>query len=318
MAAIQNGATAGNLTAESDGVRHPAALIYPLWILFCAVLIVVAVRDYYRGGGDRWWRPILWEGSSVVFATLLLAIQRTAGRRYDRWLSEPTKWFAHNLKWLVVAQSEDGIAAAEAIARHTPDVAFLDIQMAGLTGLEVAAQLEQRDAPLLVFVTAFDAHAIRAFELSAIDYLLKPFDKDRLLLTLARVRERARDRVARASAVATARAQTRSSERLLVPDGGQLHLIDISTVEWIEAADNYVHVHTPSRSYLLRRTLRDLLSQLGEHQFARIHKSAAVNLAAIRALAPLFKGDHDVRLRSGKTLRLSRRYKDALFACMQR
>ena len=121
-----------------------------------------------------------------------------------------------------------------------------------------------------------------------------------------------------ASAVATARAQTNSSERLLVPNGEQLQLIDTASIEWIEADDNYVHVHTPVRSYLLRRTLQDLLSQLGERQFARIHKSTAVNVAAIQTLSPLFKGDHDVQLRSGRTLRLSRRYKDALFARMQR
>jgi len=218
----------------------------------------------------------------------------------------------------IVAQSEDGMRAAKDILGKGPDVAFLDIQMPGLTGLEVAAQLDQDDAPLLVFVTAFDAHAIRAFELNAVDYILKPFDKDRLLVTLTRVRGRTRDRKARASAVATARAQTHSSERLLVPDGEELRLIDTSIIEWIEADDNYVHVHTAAHSYLLRRTLQDLLSQLGERQFARIHKSTAVNLAAIHTLAPLFKGDHDVQLRSGKTLRLSRRYKDALFARMQR
>ena len=108
----------------------------------------------------------------------------------------------------IVAQPEDGLGAAAAILRDAPDVAFLDIQMPGLSGLEVAAQLEQDEAPLLVFVTAFDAHAIRAFELSAIDYILKPFDKDRLLLTLARVRARTQDRKARASGVAAARAQT--------------------------------------------------------------------------------------------------------------
>jgi two-component system LytT family response regulator len=218
----------------------------------------------------------------------------------------------------VVAQPEDGLRGAEAILRHEPDVAFLDIQMPGLSGLEVAAQLEQDQAPLIVFVTAFDEHAVRAFELNAIDYVLKPFDKERLLLTLARVRGRTRDRVARASAVATARAQTHSGERLLVPEGGELRIIETATIEWLEADDNYVHVHTGARSYLLRRTLQDLLVQLGERQFARIHKSAAVNLAAIQALSPLFKGDHDVQLRSGKTLRLSRRYKAALFTRMRR
>ena len=227
-------------------------------------------------------------------------------------------WLVEQGDMEVVAQCADGFDAAEAIGRVKPDVVFLDIQMSGLTGLEVAAQLEQATAPLLVFVTAFNEHAIRAFELSAVDYLLKPYDKDRLLKTLARVRTRTLDRAARSNAVATARAQTNSSERLLVPENGQLLLIDSASIEWIEADDNYVHVHTAQRSHLLRRTLQDLLCQLGERQFVRIHKSTAVNVAAIAALVPLFKGDHDVQLRSGRILRLSRRYKDALFALVRR
>ena len=227
-------------------------------------------------------------------------------------------WLIEQGDMEVVAQCADGFDAAGAIGRVKPDVVFLDIQMSGLTGLEVAAQLEQGTAPLLVFVTAFNEHAIQAFELSAIDYLLKPYDKDRLLKTLARVRTRTLDRAARSNAVATARAQTNSSERLLVPENGQLLLIDSASIEWIQADDNYVHVHTAQRSYLLRRTLQDLLSQLGERQFARIHRSTAVNVAAIAALVPLFKGDHDVQLRSGRIIRLSRRFKDALFERVRR
>ena len=167
-----------------------------------------------------------------------------------------------------------------------------------------------------MFVTAFDEHAIKAFELNAIDYLLKPYDKDRLLKTLARIRARPADGSTRA-AVATARAQTQSRDRLLVPVGETLQLIDSSTIEWLEASDNYVNVHTAGRSYLLRRTLQDLLEQLGD-QFARIHKSAAVNIAAVKAFTPLFKGDYEVHLRTGKTLRLSRRFKDVLFGRMGR
>jgi two-component system LytT family response regulator len=227
-------------------------------------------------------------------------------------------WLAEQGDIEVVAQCVDGFDAAEQIGRAKLDVVFLDIQMPGLTGLEVAGQLEQSTAPLLVFVTAFNEHAIRAFELNAIDYLLKPYDKDRLLKTLARVRTRTQDRAARSNAVATARAHTNSSERLLVPENGQLLLIDSASIEWIEADDNYVHVHTALRSHLLRRTLHDLLSQLGERQFVRIHKSTAVNVAAIASLVPLFKGDHEVQLRGGKTLRMSRRYKDALFDRMRR
>ena len=119
------------------------------------------------------------------------------------------RWLSEQGDIEVVAESEDGLSAAEAIERLKPDVVFLDIQMPGLSGLEVAAQLEQETAPLIVFVTAFDEHAIKAFELNAIDYLLKPYDKDRLLKTLSRIRSRPADGSTRA-AVATARAQTQS------------------------------------------------------------------------------------------------------------
>lgn len=225
------------------------------------------------------------------------------------------RWLAEQADLSVVGECADGLEAAASIASLQPDAVFLDIQMPGLSGLEVAAQLEPAHAPLIVFVTAFDEHAIKAFELNAIDYLLKPYDKDRLLKTLARIRARPADGSTRA-AVATARAQTQSHDRLLVPVGETLQLIDSSTVEWLEASDNYVQVHTVARSYLLRRTLHDLLEQLGDQQFARIHKSAAVNIAAVKAFTPLFKGDYEVQLRNGKVLRLSRRYKDQLFGRM--
>lgn len=229
------------------------------------------------------------------------------------------RWVAEQPDMQVAGYAEDGLVAAEGIERLHPDVAFLDIQMPGLSGLEVAAQLEGSSAPLIVFVTAFDEHAVKAFELNAVDYLLKPYDKDRLLRALQRVRERlGGGRESRSAAVAMARAQTASSERLLVPDGERLQLIDSTSIEWLEADDNYVHVHTAARRYLLRRTLQDLLMQLGEERFVRIHKSAAVNLSAIAALTPLFKGDYEVELRNGRALRLSRRYRDALFARMGR
>lgn len=228
------------------------------------------------------------------------------------------RWVGAQPDMTVAACASDGFAAAQAIERLQPDVAFLDIQMPALSGLQVAAQLETSSAPLIVFVTAFDEHAVKAFELNAIDYLLKPYDQDRLARTLSRVRERFRSGQARSVAVSTARAQQPSCERLLVPDGERLQLIDAASIEWLEADDNYVQVNTAVRRYLLRRTLQDLLMQLGEQHFVRIHKSAAVNLAAIVSLAPLFKGDYDVQLRGGHTLRLSRRYREMLFARMGR
>jgi two-component system LytT family response regulator len=222
------------------------------------------------------------------------------------------RWLGEHPDVTVVGESADGLAAAAAIGALAPDVVFLDIQMPGLSGLEVASQLEPDDAPLLVFVTAFDEHAIKAFDLNAVDYLLKPYDRDRLRKSLERLRQRRAGDAG--GAVRTARAHRGSSERLLVPHGEDLRLIDAQAIHWLEADDNYVHVHTAGARYLLRRTLTDLLAQLGEQRFARIHKSAAVNISEIVALSPLFKGDHEVTLRSGATLRLSRRFKDALFA----
>jgi two-component system LytT family response regulator len=229
------------------------------------------------------------------------------------------RWLTEQADIELLGEAADGLAAAAAIEKLAPDVVFLDIQMPGLSGLEVAAQLEPEHAPLLVFVTAFDEHAIKAFELNAIDYLLKPYDRDRLRRTLQRIRERqGAVRPDAASAVRAARAQTGSSERLLVPQGEELQLIEASSIHWLAADDNYVHVHTATRRYMLRRTLADLIAQLGEQRFVRIHRSTAVNLAEVASLSPLFKGDHEVRLRSGTTLRLSRRFKDELFARMPR
>ena len=214
----------------------------------------------------------------------------------------------------LVAQCSSGAEAAREIAKLHPDAALLDIQMPELSGLEVAAQLEPADAPLIVFVTAFDEHAIRAFEVKAIDYLLKPYDAERLAQSLTRIRGFLGDRAMRRMPIESARAQVGNCDRLLVPDGETLQLIDADSIESLEADDNYVHVRTAAKRYLLRRTLQDLLAQLGEEKFVRIHKSAAVNLAAIRSFTPLFKGDYEVKLANGRELRMSRRFKDALFA----
>ncbi len=230
------------------------------------------------------------------------------------------RWLSEQADVEIAGEAGDGLAAALAIQSLAPDVVFIDVQMPGLSGLEVVAQLEPESAPLIVFVTAFDEHAVRAFDLNAVDYLLKPYDKDRLHKSLTRLRERrgqARDSGSSSgAAVHTARSQTTSSERLLVPDRETLRLIDAASIHWLEADDNYVHVHTAQSRYLVRRTLNDLLQQLGA-RFVRIHKSSAVNLAEVASLSPLFKGDFAVKLRSGHELRLSRRFKDELFARFQ-
>ncbi|MBB6242530.1 LytTR family DNA-binding domain-containing protein [Rhodanobacter sp. MP1X3] len=226
------------------------------------------------------------------------------------------RWLVEQPDVAVIGAVEDGLSAAQCIEQLRPDVAFLDVQMPMLSGLQVVGQLELSSAPLIVFVTAFDEHAVKAFDLNAVDYLLKPYDQDRFTRTVQRVRERLHAHESGATAVAIGRARAPSCERLLVPDRERLQLIDAASIEWLEADDNYVHVHTPARSYLLRRTLQDLLSQLGEQRFVRIHKSTAVNINSIESLTPLFKGDYEIHLNNGRILRLSRRYREALFVRM--
>jgi two-component system LytT family response regulator len=218
------------------------------------------------------------------------------------------RWLTEERDLEVVAEAADGLAAAHLIATTRPDLVFLDIQMPDMSGLEVAAQLQAGSAPLLVFVTAHDDHAVEAFDLNAIDYLLKPYDHERFLRALARIRQRLGSAPREEPAVGLARSTLGPGKRLPVPEGDALRLLDVSAIHWLEADDNYVHVHTAEREYLLRRTLQDLLAQLGEQQFARIHRSAAVNFAQIATLKPMPKGDYEVKLRSGATLRLSRRY----------
>jgi two-component system LytT family response regulator len=224
------------------------------------------------------------------------------------------RWLGLEPDMEIAGEFADGLTAAHSIMTSPPDVIFLDIQMPGLSGLQVAAQLEPETSPLLVFVTAYDEHALAAFDLNAVDYLLKPYDEERFRRGLDRVRGRLHAPEHRQSAVRVAREQTGFSDRLLVPAGAELRMIDSTAIHSLEADDNYVNVHTAQQTYLLRRTLRDLLQQLGEQRFVRIHKSAAVNIAEIDALTPLFKGDYELRLRSGKLLRLSRRYTSELFS----
>jgi two-component system, LytTR family, response regulator len=223
------------------------------------------------------------------------------------------RWLEREPDMAIAGEFADGLGAAQSIMSGSADLVFLDIQIPGLDGLQLASQLEPETSPLVVFVTAYDAHALAAFDLNAVDYLLKPYDNERFQRTLDRVRSRFRAADARGSAVRMARTQTGISDRLLVPSSDGLRMIDCAGIHSLEADDNYVHVHTNDQKYLLRRTLRDLLEQLGEHRFVRIHKSAAVNIAEIDALAPLFKGDYELRLRSGRVLRLSRRYTSDLF-----
>jgi two-component system, LytTR family, response regulator len=211
------------------------------------------------------------------------------------------RWLLQEPDIDIVGEAEDGLTALRALTELAPDVVFLDIRIPEIDGLALAECLTAPGAPLIVFVTAHAEHAASAFDVEAVDYLLKPYDKERFDRCMGRIRQKLASR-------ATAR------RPLIVPVRDELRLLDDTAIVWMEAEDNYVRIHTHERNYLLRRTLQDLLDSLDQRQFLRIHRSRAVNIAAIASLRPLLHGDAEIRLQDGKTLRVSRRYRHALKA----
>lgn len=211
----------------------------------------------------------------------------------------------------LVGQASDGDAAlrlaAELPTDQTPELLLLDIEMPGPSGLDLAASWPE-PRPAIVFVTAYDQHALQAFAVAACDYLLKPVDPERLAVALQRAAERIAARAVAALPLRPA--------QLLIPDRGRTHVVALADITWLEAADNYVVVHTADRAPLLRRTLAALLADLGDG-FVRTHRSAAVALAHVQSLQAGSSGDGSVRLRDGSQAPYSRQYRAALVARWQ-
>lgn len=208
-----------------------------------------------------------------------------------------------------VEEAADGIEALARIETFRPDALLLDIEMPELSGIELAASLPE-PAPLVVFVTAWDRYALQAFDARAIDYLLKPCDGPRLERALVRLRERLRERTA-AQLPATPPAAALPAlplRQLLVAERGVTRVVPIADIGWIETADNYVALHTPGGSPLLRQTLAGLLERLGPG-FVRCHRRAAVQLSWIERVVALDKGDGELLLRGGARVPCSRQYR---------
>ena len=218
---------------------------------------------------------------------------------------------------VIAGEAGDGLAAVDAIERLRPDLVFLDVQMPGLDGFGVLANVDPVLRPAVVFVTAYEQYALRAFDAHAIDYLLKPFDDARLLAALARAvawleREpRAGERVTPLLADV---AKARGRDRFVVKHAGALRLVLAADVAWIEARGNYVHLHAPGGPFLLRETLSALADALPAERFARVHRSAIVALPEVLAAERQPSGDHELRLRSGACVPLARSHRDAFFA----
>lgn len=202
----------------------------------------------------------------------------------------------------VVGEAGDAEAALALCAAQAPDLVLLDIRMPGTDGLDLAASLPD-PRPAVVFVTAHGDHALRAFDLDALDYLLKPVEPPRLARALDRVRRH------------EAAAPRPSPAQLLIPDRGRLHVIALDEILWLEAADNYVTVHTATRTPLLRRTLAGLLQDLGPG-FVQTHRSAAVALAAVEGVDLLDGGEARVRLRGGAQVRCARQRRAELMRAL--
>ena len=208
----------------------------------------------------------------------------------------------------VVGQGS-GIDAVAMIAKLRPDILFLDIQMPEVDGFALLEMVGADAVPAIIFATAFDHYALRAFEVHALDYLLKPFTDARFAAALARAKQQVLDRrhgVVDARIAELLRAQQSPRARFLVPARARTVVVEAASIDWIEAADYYVSLHCGSQSHLLRETMDAIERQLDPQQFFRVHRSAIVNLARVREIHPLFRGDCELRLADGVTVRLSR------------
>lgn len=247
----------------------------------------------------------------------------------------------------VIGEASNGREAIEAIREHNPDLVFLDVQMPDVDGFGVVQALGADQMPAVIFVTAYDEYALKAFEVNALDYLLKPFDAERFKNAFQRAREHI-DRVTTAQAgrrlktlleqvlqddkvdVNTAAhallgaSGTHSApkngylDRLMVKSDGRVFFVKVADVDWFEASGNYVRVHVQKTSHLIRETMNGVESSLNPQMFARIHRAVIVNLDRIKELQPWFAGDYVVILRDGRQLKLSRTYREQLQSRMHR
>jgi two-component system LytT family response regulator len=240
----------------------------------------------------------------------------------------------------VMGECADGKSAARAILDDAPDLLFLDVQMPGQDGFALLREVGPSRVPAVVFVTAYDQYALRAFEVHAVDYLLKPFDDERFREALARAKHQIRqgelaDLRERLLALLEAPVATAGSgaapapvrpsapaegwlKRLAIKSGGRVTILSVKDIDWIEAEGDYVKIHVGKQWHLLRETMKRLESQLDPARFVRVHRSTIVNVERIRELQPYFRGEYVVMLHDGTSLKLSRGYKEHLEAALGR
>ena len=227
----------------------------------------------------------------------------------------------------VIGQCSNGREALQAIREHKPDLVFLDIQMPGLSGFDVLAELQPHELPMIVFVTAYDRFAVQAFEARAIDYVLKPVDDARLAATLSHVRELIEQRaaVAERNQLVNLLADLRGSGEidsgrpmstpeapswLPIRSGRETVRVPVESIEWVDAAGDYLCIHASGQTHILRATMREMENLLDPRLFQRVHRSTIVNLTRVKSLRAHMNGEYFLRLDGGQELKLSRTYRD--------
>ena len=230
----------------------------------------------------------------------------------------------------IVGEAATGPEAAALMRRERPDLAFLDVQMPGGSGFDALRELAPEERPAVVFVTAYDEHALRAFEVQAVDYLLKPFDDARFAAALARVKDEVRrrrgDRVnARLTRLLELLQRSdppavpvvAATDRILIKSSGEIFFLKSEEIDWIEAEGDYMKFHVAGRVHLMRETMARLEARLDPARFVRIHRSTIVNLDRVQKLSPSFGGEYAVMLRDGTRLKLSRGYHERIARLLQ-
>lgn len=220
----------------------------------------------------------------------------------------------------LLGECANGVEALDSIKELKPDLVFLDIKMPGMSGMELSERLDDSHRPVVVFITAYDAFAVDAFEQNALDYLLKPFDQGRFDQMIQRVRRRFEQKEEASFAkrlkgfLSThhdlGNPSSRAMDRIVVKESGRVFFVDPYEVDYFEASGNYVALHVDGKSHLVYDTLTKMEGKLDPQKFLRIHRSTIVNLGRIRELQPHFNGEYVVILKSGDRLKLSRSYKD--------
>ena len=218
----------------------------------------------------------------------------------------------------VIGECQNGDEAIIAVRRDKPDLLFLDVQMPGMNGFEVLQKLNGSAPHAVIFTTAHDQYAVQAFEVHAVDYLLKPFDRERLRLALERARTRAATakpddlQTKLAAMLEDMKAGARQPERIPVKSNGKVTFVRIPEIDWIASADNYVELHVGNHSHLIRETMNSIATRLPAEQFVRVSRTSIVNLARVKELQPLFHGEYTITLTTGARVTLSRSYRDQL------